>query len=61
MLTAMNPPPGSRVTPGVTASSELKSRPLSGTSVMRSVSTVLFSLSENSTSGDTPSTVIVSD
>jgi len=61
MLTARKPPPGSRWTPGVTASSELKSRPLSGMLSMRSLSTLLFSLSENSTSGLTPSTVMVSD
>src|SRR3954468_11616860 len=61
MLTARKPPPGSRCTPGVTPSSELKSRPLSGIESIRSLSTLLLSLSENSISGDTPSTVIVSD
>ena len=61
MLTDRKPPPGSRCTPGVTPSSELKSRPLSGICWMRWVSTLLFNLSENSTSGDAPCTVIVSD
>ena len=61
MLTPWKPPPGRCWTPGVTLSSELKSRPLSGIASMRSVSTRLFSLSENSTTAETPSTVTVSD
>ena len=60
-LTARKPPPGVCCTPGVMPSSELKSRPLSGICSMRCASTRLFNLSENSTSGDTPSTVTVSD
>jgi len=48
-------------TPGIAPSSESKSRPLNGICSIRSLSIRLFSLSENSTSGDTPLTVTVSD
>jgi hypothetical protein len=61
MFTPWNPPPGRCCTPGMMLSSELKSRPESGISSMRALSTRLFNLSEYSTSGDTPSTVTVSD
>ena len=61
MLTPWNPPPARCCTPGITFSSELKSRPLSGSASMRALSTRLFNLSEYSISGDTPSTVTVSD
>jgi len=61
MLTPWNPPPARCWTPGITLSNELKSRPLSGSDSMRALSTRLFSLSEYSTSGETPSTVTDSE
>ena len=61
MLTPWKPPPARCWIPGITFSSELKSRPLSGSASMRALSTRLFNLSENSISGDAASTVIVSD
>ena len=51
-LTPWKPPPGLCWTPGVTLSSELKSRPLNGIASMRCASTRLFSLSENSMTAD---------
>ena len=59
-LTPWKPPPGGCCTPGMTLSSELKSRPLSGISSARLLSMRLFNSSENSISGLTPWTVIVS-
>ncbi len=60
MLIERKPPPGARCTPGASCTSALKSRPLTGSEAMRAWSTEVLSLSENSTSGAAPSTVISS-
>ena len=57
-FTPWKPPPGWCCTPGMIPRSELKSRPLNGTSSIRLASIRLFNLSEYSMSGETPSTVI---